>query len=83
MICCPARVVVVERRGAQEGLDAEKPFLTRFEYLEALAAISRLYWPEVQRKVTGARMKCTYVVSGLSFNSLTHRNKGQRVLVRS
>ena len=37
-----------------DALDSQRPFYTRVEFVEALAALSSLFWDEVQRRVTGA-----------------------------
>ena len=37
-----------------ETLDGEKPFLSRLEYVEALAALAALHPEDMVRKVTGA-----------------------------
>ena len=49
-------------RGIVENLDSSKPFLSRFEFIEALAALSATFPEDMNRKVTGANKRVAHVV---------------------
>lgn len=43
-------------------LDASKPFMSRFEFVEALAALAAVFPEDMSRKVTGANKRVDHVL---------------------
>ncbi|CAE7429811.1 unnamed protein product, partial [Symbiodinium pilosum] len=49
-------------RGIVENLDSSRPFLSRFEFIEALAALSATFPKDMNRKVTGANKRVAHIL---------------------
>ena len=49
-------------RGIVEKLDSSKPFLSRFEFIETLAALAATFPEDMNRKVTGANKRVARVL---------------------
>ena len=45
-----------------ENLDTTKPFLSRFEFIQCLAALSSMYSEDMDRKVTGSNQRVAHVL---------------------
>ena len=45
-----------------DGLDSSAPFTSRFEFVEALAALAAVFFEDMDRKVTGANQKISHLL---------------------